>query len=215
MRMSTKRTRKLRVLCNDFQTPVHSLRAALLPTSGKEEFSKGWQRATRLQGLSPTQMASVSLFLTYRTWVTLKNKCLAPLPVEVSWRPYLMHLHFSFLNKKDKETQHLVVCLFEMQLNLTHYLQRIRSKSYLNIQFQEEQSIFTFQEGVLFGFSEFQMQKYKPIPQWVFIIKLENSWLSSSEQYLLIDVKANFKCSILRTHLLSVLNTSSPFCFLS
>lgn len=26
-------------------------------------------------------------------------------------RPYLMHIRFLFLNKKDKETQRLVVCL--------------------------------------------------------------------------------------------------------
>lgn len=74
-----------------------------------------------------------------------------------------MHLHFSFLNKKDKETQHLVVCLFEMQLNLTHYLQRIRSKSYLNIQFRRNSQYSPFRRSS-FGFSEFQMQKYKPIP---------------------------------------------------
>ena len=123
-----------------------------------------------------------------------------------------MHLRFLFLNKKDKETQHLVVCLFKTQLSLSHYLQRIRSKSYLNIQIQEEQSILTFQEGVLFGFSEFQMQKYKPTPQGVFIIKLENSWFSFSEQYPLIDVKANFKCSILHTHLLSVLTNPRIEC---
>ena len=57
---------------------------------------------------------------------------------------------FCFLTKRTRRLSvQLFVCLFETQLNLTHYLQRIRSKSYLNIQFQEEQSIFTFQEEVL------------------------------------------------------------------
>lgn len=72
---------------------------------------------------------------------------------------------YLFINKRYKETQNLIAFGFfflENQLNISHYLQRVRSKSYLNIQFQEEYSIFTFQEGVLFGYSEFQMQKHKP-----------------------------------------------------